>query len=169
LVYQAKGKPARCLVLDGYANWDMHSTSSPVQQLPNALKQITDVKGIKVILINILSSATASEQVAQVIANFLLSRFGEVPLPRVADRAESPTGLSSRSHRERSNGTHTLSKQSVSLTQLPHFVVRIVGGKFDAAKERLVEIPIHWMDNLDEAVAQTISLAKFAVKLRGGM
>jgi succinyl-CoA synthetase beta subunit len=166
LVYQAKGKPARCLVLDGYANWDMHSTSSPVQQLPSALKQITDIKGIKVILINILSSATASEQVAQVITNFLLSRFGEVPLLK-ADQAEPSTGLSPRSHRERSNGTHTLSKQSIPLTQLPHFVVRIVGGKIDAAKERLVEIPVHWMDNLDDAVTQAISLAKFAVKLRG--
>lgn len=169
LVYQAKGKPARCLVLDGYANWDVHSASSPVQQLPSALKQITDIKGIKVILINILSSATASEQVAQIIANFLLSRFGEVPLLKVADQAEPPTGVSSRSHRERTNGTHTLSRQSVSLTQLPHFVVRIVGGKIDAAKERWVEIPVHWMDNLDEAVAQSISLAKFAVKLRGGV
>ena len=164
LVYQAKGKPARCLVLDGYASWDVSSATSPVQQLQSALKQITEAKGIKVILINILSSNAASEQVAQVIANYLLAKFGDVSSLEATERTETSTGAISRSRREPSNSTHTLSKPSVSLTQLPHFVIRIVGGKIDSVKERLAAIPVHWMDNLDEAVAQATSLAKLAVK-----
>jgi len=124
LVYQSQGKPARCLVLDGYANGDMHIASSPVQQLQSALKQVTEA----------------------------------------ADWEESSMGVTSRSRREQSNGTHTLPKQPVSITQLPHFVIRMAGGKFDSAKERLAAIPVHWMDNLDEAVARAISLAKVAVK-----
>lgn len=164
LVYQAKGKPARCLVLDGYASWDVHSASSPMQQLQSGLKQVTEIKGIKVILVNILSSAAASEQVTQVIANYLVSKFGEAPGLKVADMEEKSANLTSRSRQERSNGTHTLPRQPVSLTQLPHFVIRIVGGKIDTPQERLAVIPVHWINNLDEAVAQTISLAKLAVK-----
>jgi succinyl-CoA synthetase beta subunit len=164
LVYQSQGKPARCLVLDGYANWDMHIASSPVQQLPSALKQVTEAKGIKVILVNILTSTAASEQVAQDIVNYLLAKVGEAPVLKAADWEESSMGVTSRSRREQSNATYTLPKQPVSLTQLPQFVIRIVGGKFDSAKERLAAIPVHWMDNLDEAVARAISLAKVAVK-----
>jgi succinyl-CoA synthetase beta subunit len=164
LVYQEKGKPASCLILDGYASWDVQAASSPVQQLQSALKQITEAKGIKVILVNILSSGSASEQVAQVIANYLASKCEEGSVIKAAERAERPTGLTSRSHRVHHNGSPTLSKQSVSLTQLPHFVIRIVGGKIDSAKERLATIPVHWMDNLDEAVAQAISLANSKVR-----
>lgn len=164
LVYQEKGKPARCLILDGYASWDVHTASSPVQQLQSALKQITEAKGIKVILINILSSATASEQVAQVIANYLASKCAEVSGFKAVEQVQIPTGVTSRSHRAQNNSTHTLSKQPVSLAQLPHFVIRIVGGQIDSAKECLATIPVHWIDNLDEAVAQAISLANSKIR-----
>jgi succinyl-CoA synthetase beta subunit len=46
------------------------------------------------------------------------------------------------------------------LLELPQFVIRTVGGKMDTIKERLGDIPVHWIDNLDEAVAQTISIAQ---------
>jgi succinyl-CoA synthetase beta subunit len=160
LVYRAKGKPTSCLIVDGYASWDMQSLSSPVQQLQSALQQITEADDIDVVLVNILSSPAASEEVAEVIANFLLSKVGETAVLSAADRAERPTGVTSRSRRERSNGNHSLYGQSVSVSELPDFVIRMVGGKLDSAKERLAAIPVHWMDNLDEAVAQAISLAK---------
>jgi succinyl-CoA synthetase beta subunit len=160
LVYRAKGKPTSCLIVDGYASWDMQSLSSPVQQLQSALQQITEADDIDVVLVNILSSPAASEELAEVIANFLLSKVGETAVLSAADRAERPTGVTSRSRRERSNGNHSLYGQSVSVSELPDFVIRIVGGKLDSAKERLAAIPVHWMDNLDEAVAQAISLAK---------
>ena len=164
LVYQANGKPACCLIVDRDASWDLQLASSAVQQLQEALDQITEADDIKVVLINILSSATASEEVADIIANYLLSKVEQTPVLSVADRAERPTGVISRSHRERSNGTRPRSRRSASVTQLPQFVIRVAGGKLNSAKERLAAIPVHWMDNLDEAVSTAISLAKSAVK-----
>jgi len=164
LVYQAKGKPARCLIVDGYGSWDLHLVSSPVQQLQNALQQMTEANDIEVVLVNILSSPAASEEVAEVITTYLLSKVGQRQVLSAADRAERPTGVTSRSHREQSNGTGTLHRRKASLNQLPHFVIRIVGGKINSAEQGLAAIPVHWMDNLDKAVAKAISLAKSAVK-----
>jgi succinyl-CoA synthetase beta subunit len=164
LVYQAKGKPARCLIVDGYGSWDLHLVSSPVQQLQNALQQMTEANDIEVVLVNILSSPAASEEVAEVITTYLLSKVGQRQVLSAADRAERPTGMASRSHREQSNGTGTLHRRKASLNQLPHFVIRIVGGKSNSAEQGLAAIPVHWMDNLDKAVAKAISLAKSAVK-----
>lgn len=162
LVYQAKGKPASCLIVEGYARRDLQSVSSPVQQLQSALQQITEAGGIKAVLINILSSADASEEVAEVIANYLLSQRDETPRLSAADSARRATGIVSRSHQERINTTRTNNgaRRSASVTQLPHFVIRIVGGKIDSVKERLAGISVYWMDNLDEAVAQAISLTR---------
>jgi succinyl-CoA synthetase beta subunit len=163
LVYQANGKPASCLIVGRDTSWDVQLASSAVQQLQDALEQITEADDIKVVLVNILSSTTASEEVADVIANYLLTKIEEKPVLSVADRVERPTGVISRSHRER-NGTRAGSRRSASVTQLPQFVIRVAGGKLNSAKERLAAIPVHWMDDLDEAVSTAISLAKSAVK-----
>ena len=159
LIYQAKGKPASCLIVDGYASWDLQAVASPVQQLQDALQQIVETDGIKVVLVNILSSAAASEEVAEAIVTFLLSRVGETAGVREVDWVERPISLVSHSSQERSIRTGTLHRRSTSLTQLPHFVLRIVGGKSDLTKEGLAAIPVHWMDDLDEAVKQAIAIA----------
>jgi succinyl-CoA synthetase beta subunit len=164
LVYQANGKPASCLILGGYASWDVQSVSSPVQQLQSALEQITTGDGIQVVLVNILSNAAASEEVTEVITNYLRSKIGEASVLKTADRLERPTGTLSRSLREPNNGTSTLHRPSASRTQLPHFVIRIVGEKIDAVKDSMTNLPVHWMDDLDKAVAQAIALAKSSVK-----
>ncbi|MBE9229962.1 succinate--CoA ligase subunit beta [Phormidium sp. LEGE 05292] len=53
----------------------------------------------------------------------------------------------------------------VSFTQndaggYPHFVVRLVGSNLEAAKERLAAVGITLLEQLDEAVARAVSLAK---------
>ena len=159
LIYQAKGNPASCLIVDGYANWDLQTVAYPVQQLQDALQQIVETDGIKVVLVNILSSAAASEEVTEAIATFLLSRVGETAVVPEVDWVERPISFVSHSSQERSLRTGTLHRRSTSLTQLPHFVLRIVGGKSDLTKEGLAAIPVHWMDDLDEAVEQTIAIA----------
>lgn len=156
LVYQAKGKPASCLILDGYATWDVQSVCSPVQQLQGALQQITDSEGIKVVLVNILSSSAASEEVLEVIANYLLTQTGDTSVLSVS---EKQTSVSSHSRQERPS-----KHQSASVRELPHFVIRVMGGKIDLVKKRLTSMPVHWFDNLDEAVAKAISVAKSSVK-----
>ncbi|MFB2881736.1 ATP-grasp domain-containing protein [Floridanema aerugineum] len=42
----------------------------------------------------------------------------------------------------------------------PHFVVRLVGSNLEAAKERLAAVGITLLEQLDEAVAKAVSLAK---------
>ena len=163
LIYQAKGKPASCLIVDGFASMDLQTHASGVQQLQEALQQIVSVEGIKVILVNILSSTEASEEVAEAIANYLLARAGETPFLNGVNWVETPT-LSSHSPQEHHNGNITgtllpLERSSPTLTRFPHFVIRIVGGKMDFTKEGLAAIPVHWIEDLDDAVAKAISLA----------
>lgn len=164
LIYQAKGKPATCLIVNGYASWDLQSTSSPVQQLQGALQQLTSNDGIKVVLVNILSSPAASEEVAGVIANYLLSHLGETSVLNEADRTEKAIAMTSRFRQERSDSSRLSIRPTASQPSLPHFVIRVVGGNFDTLKEDLVNLPVHWIDNLDEAVAKAISLATTALK-----
>lgn len=164
LVYRAKGKPASCLIVGGYANWDTWSVSSPVQQLQNALEQFIGAKEIKVVLINILSSPAASAKVAEVITNHLLALIGETPVLSSPDRVERPTGLHIHREREQRNGKRSIALRSISVTQLPQFVIRVVGGNLESVKNTLVKLPVHWKDNLDEAVVQATSLAKSGVK-----
>jgi succinyl-CoA synthetase beta subunit len=164
LIYQAKGKPATCLIVNGYASWDLQSTSSPVQQLQSALQQLTSNDGIKVVLVNILSSPAASKEVAEVIAKYLLSHLGETSVLNEADRAEKAIAMTSRFRQERSDSSRLSIRRTASQSQLPQFVIRVVGGNFDTVKEDLVNIPVHWIDTLDEAVAKAISLATAAIK-----
>ena len=158
LIYQAKGKPASCLIVDGYASWDVQASASGVQQLQEALQQIASTEGIKVVLVNILSSTEASEEVAEAIATYLLARVGETAMLNGVDWVEKPTITSHLP--QRLNGTGTLERSSASLTGFPQFVIRLVGEKLDFTKEGWAAIPVHWIEDLDEAVACAISLSK---------
>ena len=164
LVYQAKGKPASCLIVDCDPSWDLSSLSTPQKQLSNALHKISTTQGIEVVLVNIVTSTAASKTLAELIANSLLAQVGKIPILSLRDRQERPTGTLARNRREPSNRDQSVDQQSVSTSQLPNFVIKIVGGEIDAAKNSLVELPVHWSDNIDRAVAQTISLAKSALK-----
>lgn len=164
LIYQAKGKPASCLIVDGYANWNAATASSPVQQLQSALKQITQTKGIKVVLLNILSSSAASEEVAQVLTTYLLSHLSETPVANSSYNFESKNGTTPNYRREANNSTRILPRRRSSITHFPNFVIRLIGEGVDSIKERLTDIPVHWMDDLDQAVAKAISLAQSAAK-----
>lgn len=158
LIYQAKGKPASCLIVDGYASWDVQASASGVQQLQEALQQIASTEGIKVVLVNILSSTEASEEVAEAIATYLLARVGETAMLNGVEWVEKPTITSHLP--QRLNRTGTLERSSASLTGFPQFVIRLVGEKLDFTKEGWAAIPVHWIEDLDEAVACAISLSK---------
>jgi len=170
LLYQRQGEPASCLIVeeDGIGNLD--SGSCEEQQLQIALEKLTQAQDIKVILVNILSSAARSEQVAELISNYLLAQFGETPVLSVANRREIATGVASGSHPNRTHLNTTAKQQSASVkkrfgkTSLPQFVIRLVGGAIDSSQGLLAGMPVYWMDNLDEAVAQAVSLAGSTVQ-----
>jgi succinyl-CoA synthetase beta subunit len=164
LIYEAKGKPASCLIVDGYASWDATASFSPVKQLQSALQQITETKGIKVVLLNILSSAAATEEVAQVLTKHLLSQLEEAPIPSPSYAFESQNGTASSFRKESHNGTRILPRRKTLTTSLPHFVIRMISEGIESTKERLAGLPVHWIDDLDQAVAKAISLAQSAAK-----
>ncbi|MEQ9372566.1 MAG: ATP-grasp domain-containing protein [Coleofasciculus chthonoplastes F3-SA18-01] len=159
LVYKAKGKPANCLIVDGYASWDVPSAASPVQQLQNALQQLTDTQNIQVVLVNILSNEAASEAVAEVIASYLLSKDENNSGVSAVDSVKTPTTGKLHSRDSRNRRRRHLTPKSLSRTELPHLVIRLANGKIDTIQDRLAALPVHWMGNLDQAVAQAISLA----------
>jgi len=159
LVYKAKGKPASCLIVDGYASWDVPSAASPVQQLQNALQQLTDTQNIQVVLVNILSNEAASEAVAEVIATYLLSKDENNSGVSAVDPAKTPATGKLHSRDSRNRRRRHLTPKSLSRTELPHLVIRLANGKIDTIQDRLAALPVHWMGNLDQAVAQAISLA----------
>lgn len=166
LVYQAQGKPAICLIVDEYSSWNMHTETSAIQQLQAALQQIVETDGIKVVLVNIFSNSIAGEEVADVIATYLLSRFGETSRFSESNWVETPQSLVSYSLQQQRNGNGNgtmLQRSATTVTQFPQFVVRLIGGKFNLTQEGWAAIPVHWVDDLDEAVAKAISLSKSAL------
>jgi succinyl-CoA synthetase beta subunit len=159
LIYKTEGKPARCSIVGEDGSGEMSSVAFPRQQLQAALEQLTQASGIKVVLVNILGSAAACEAAIEVITHYLMTHAEETPVLSTADRIERPTGTTSRTRRHSSSPTQTEQRSFSPSRSLPHFVIRTLGGDMALVKEHLVAIPVHWMDNLDEAVAKAISLA----------
>jgi len=113
------------------------SDSSPPSfedRLQQGLEFLCQDKSIQVVLVNILSSVPSCEEVARVIANF------------VQANVSTSAGIS-RSH-----------------PALPYLVVRLAGSELDSAREHLAALAVPLVENLDEAVAQTVRLAKSAAK-----
>ncbi|NEP60615.1 MAG: succinate--CoA ligase subunit beta [Symploca sp. SIO2G7] len=170
LLYQKQGEPASCLIVEEDGVEHLHSNCSKEQQLQTALEKLTEAQDIEVILVNILSNAAKSEQVAKLIANYLLSQLEETPVLSVANRIEIPTGVTSSFRQQTTNLNPTTQQKSASLkkrfgkTSLPQFVIRLAVGAIDSTQELLAGIPVYWMDNLDEAVAQAVSLAESTVQ-----
>jgi succinyl-CoA synthetase beta subunit len=55
-------------------------------------------------------------------------------------------------------------KPAIGAMKMPHLVVRLVGGKISLDLDRFPQLSIHAIDNLDEAIAQAIVLAKPTAK-----
>ncbi|HBE16122.1 MAG TPA: ATPase [Cyanobacteria bacterium UBA11159] len=163
LIYQAKGKPASCLVVNGYASWEFQSLSSPVQQLQIALEQLIENPAIQVVLVNIFCNGAASQAVAKVIENYLLAQIEETPVINVVATVEKQMDTILRSRRAANNRKRIAEPTLTGVNQLPQFVIRLVGENINLTKEDVAALPLRWIDDLDKAVAQVISLAKSGV------
>ncbi|MGA7933232.1 MAG: succinate--CoA ligase subunit beta [Kovacikia sp.] len=137
LISQAGGKPASFLNIGGETQWN----SSPHilrERLEKGLELMAQTKQVRVLLVNLVSSLIPCDDIAQVIVNFLQRRVRE---PRGVSEIRPDTLI-----------THTL--------RIPQMVVRLVGSQCEQAKDQLVANRVPIMDSLDEAVTQTVSLAK---------
>ncbi len=141
LVTDAGGKPATCRNVGHGRN---SNSSSPTfgERLEQALEFLAGDKSIHVVLINILGSVPTAFEVAEVIANFV-QRHASVAKPE---------------------GLRTNAARTSSHAHLPRLVVRLVGSELDSAKERLANVQVPLIENLDEAVDLAVRFTKSGAK-----
>ncbi|MEA5512726.1 succinate--CoA ligase subunit beta, partial [Nodularia sp. UHCC 0506] len=141
LVTSAGGKSGSCLNLRHAFLTDMSPTTF-CDRLAKGLNILAADKSIQVILLNLLGSVPQTEEVADIISNFVQQEHHEIKPQTVR--------VSSRTRRE---------------SHFPRLVVRIAGSEFDVAKKFLATLDTQTdalivVENLDEAVAEAVRLAK---------
>lgn len=137
MLYQAGGKPANFLNIGGETRWENSSTSL-LQRFQAGLEAMITLK-LRVLLINVISTLVTCDETAQVIASLVKQRPSR-----------------SRTTNNALPADHTVP----SLSRLPYFVVRLDGGECDRAAELLQEVQVPFFQSLDEAVLETVKLAK---------
>jgi succinyl-CoA synthetase beta subunit len=99
---------------------------------------MSQTKQVKVLLINLVSGLVPCDEIATVIAAYLKRRVRQ---PRAVSELR-PNALI----------THTV--------RLPHLVVRLVGNHCDLASTLLEASHTSVMQDLDSAIAKTVSLTE---------
>lgn len=152
LVYQGGGKPASYLNVDEEMT-GMGASMTLCDRLERGLGLLSENSGIKVVLVNILGTATSCDGLAGVIAKYLPPSGEEQPV------VNPPSGS------RRGRGVSVMQEvvagvEMRSPAHYPHFVVRLAGSYLAAARERLTALGVSVVDKLDEAVSKAVSLAK---------
>ncbi|BAY90299.1 MULTISPECIES: succinate--CoA ligase subunit beta [unclassified Tolypothrix] len=142
LVANAGGKPGVCLNLRHGFQTDTAKTTF-CDRLDRSLQILAADRSIQVILLNLLGSIPQYDELAEVISKFLQ-----------LDKSEL------RSSSVRSNGSKSRRESHV-----PRLVVRLAGSEFSAARKALASLKTQGdtlilVENLDEAVAESVRLAK---------
>lgn len=137
LVHQASGKILHYLNIgsETHHNWQPEILCDRVDQ---GLRMLSQNKQVRAILVNLVGGTVASDCIAETITKFLQ----RPPAPVLAIGA----------HKENlriSRGSPT-----------PKLVVRLLGANMEAAKEILAVTPALFLDDLDSAIAQLITLGK---------
>lgn len=102
-------------------------------RLEQGLEFLCQDKNIRVVLVNILGSVPTALEIAGIIAKFVQIK------------------------------EHTTVSKTSSHARRPRLVVRLVGGsELKSAEEQLAAVQVPLLENLDEAVAQAVSLTKLA-------
>lgn len=137
LVCQAGGKPACFVNIGGKTPCDL-SAEALRERLERGLEQMTQMKQVRVLLVNLVSSLIQCDEAAEVIAAYLNRRVRE---PRGVSEIRPDTLI-----------THTV--------RIPQMVVRLVGKDHDRAKALLTGTQVAFIESLDEAVTQAVQLVK---------
>jgi succinyl-CoA synthetase beta subunit len=142
LVANAGGKPGICLNLRHAFPTDTPATTFS-DRLTKALKILAADKSIQVILINLLGTIPQPPEVAEIILAFLQHDKSEL-----------------KPHVLRSNGNKSRRENN-----FPRFVIRLGGSDLNATRNYLATIETESdalivVENLDEAVAEAVHLAK---------
>ncbi|MGD2183935.1 ATP-grasp domain-containing protein [Lusitaniella coriacea] len=152
-VVQKRGKPAQCWAIGAQTSGILMPNDSLSQGLEVALERMREVSEVKVILINILTSPQVAETMVRTIANFLRPHLDEAN-GESEDRFERPTAAARALRRETSPST--LSNPSLP----PPIVVRLPGAQLESIEPFWDELPLYWMETLEDAIARAIELAR---------
>ena len=150
VISQEKGKLACCLIVGETDQGELLSSSSLALQMEQALERALAVPGLKTLLINVLGGTPITQAVAQAVERYWQPQI-EQAHSKNEERTERATGAASRKR------TRSSPRQEV---EPPQWVVRLAVAEIEPIKEQLAAMPIHWNDDLETAVSQTISLAK---------
>ncbi|HAC61950.1 MAG TPA: ATPase [Cyanothece sp. UBA12306] len=146
LLVQQKGKPNCAFVIE-----EKNPEKSLVEQFEAVLNQAMKLKQLRVILVNILGSAETSETIAQAIADYCQPYLIEDN----GDRLPRPTGANTVERQRNRQGQNP----SLLISEPLPLVVRLVGGELDSIKDSLSSLNIHWDQDLETTITQTLSLA----------
>ena len=152
LIAQEKGKLACCLIVGETDEGELLSASSLTMQMEQALERALAVPGLKTLLINVLGGTPITQAVAQAMERYWQPQIEQITQTKTEERTERATGGTSRRRKTRSSP-----RQEV---ESPQWVVRLAVAEIEPIREQLAAMPIHWNDDLESAVSQTISLAK---------
>ncbi len=143
LIARDGGKPRCSLVIDRAMKSELLPHYYIARALNVALEKLTEVSGLKVIIINILGNEEITGSATNAIVDYLKLLQKKAVLKKLSIDDESL---------EESN--------LIPATQPLQWVIRIVGGQSDRSETILTEMPVSWIDDLEAAVSETISLAK---------
>lgn len=155
-IAQEKGKPCGGLAIGETISGKCLSDLSLAQELEVALERIAEIKGLRVVLINLLVSPETVESLANGIADYLQEQNKANAIPRGDERVTRATGASF-NPRTRNSPSRSSKVQTSEPLQ---YVLRLGGGDLEPVQERLTAISIDWTDDIDVAITQTLSLAK---------
>lgn len=142
LIHRFGGRIANVLNIGSETRHDWNRTTL-CDRLEQGLDLITQNKQVKVVLVNLISSVVSCEQLSEVVTNYL------------QHRARSPRSVSE----IRGDGVGSRS------VRLPHVFIRLIGAGDCTANEALAATQVSWIEDLDEAIAQTVALAKTTIKV----
>ena len=156
LICQGKGKPACCVLIDDSKYPEEFSTVSLPKQLVKVLKEIENMPGIKVLLVNILAGKEINDIISQTIIDYYQLSDKQIDKTTGEERNLVANGAKSRSRHQAHNQSNSAPKQIPSVK----IVMRLLDRAIDYSAENIPENSLYWIDNLEEAVAKAISCGK---------
>ena len=143
LIARDGGSPKCCLLIDRTTESELLPHYYIARGLNLALEKLIEVRDLKVVIVNILGNEEITQSATSAIADYLELLQKKAAAKKLSTDEESE------------QETHL-----IPATPPLQWVIRIVGGQTDLPEAILTEMPVRWIEDLEEAIGATISLAK---------
>jgi len=149
LLSQNKINPACGVVIDDNLTNQEDGSSLYSEKLKQILEDLAAIKGLKVILINIWSTETRSQEIIQTVDQYIQS----LEESNLAAQAENIGHHSDSSKRDKS----TKSKVKETLKPMPKFILRLLKVELTDLK---TDDTIYLSSSLEESISKAIAMVK---------